>query len=209
MAARGIDIPAVGVVLNHNVPALPRDFIHRCGRTARAGRAGRAITFVSQYDVEVLLAIETHIGRKMDVLEPTESEVLDKLQQVATARRAAVIELTENGFLEREKARREERKAERLGGGESAEDAEAEEAAEEEEDAEDEDEEALEPVALPSTSSDRPTAQKKNKNKKRDVDASVDEGGGDNGGAGGKKQRPERRAEVEPKKSKGKGKRTK
>ena len=53
VAARGIDIPQVGVVINHNVPALPRDFVHRCGRTARAGRAGRTITLVSQYDVEV------------------------------------------------------------------------------------------------------------------------------------------------------------
>ena len=53
VAARGIDIPAVQTVVNHNVPALPRDFVHRCGRTARAGRDGRALTLVSQYDVEV------------------------------------------------------------------------------------------------------------------------------------------------------------
>ena len=101
VAARGIDIPAVGLVINHNVPALPRDFIHRCGRTARAGRSGRAVSLVSQYDVEVLLAIETAIGRKMDCLEPNEEEVLDRLHEVASARRAALLELTENGFLER------------------------------------------------------------------------------------------------------------
>ena len=35
VAARGIDIPKVSVVVNHNVPALPRDFVHRCGRTRR------------------------------------------------------------------------------------------------------------------------------------------------------------------------------
>ena len=51
VASRGIDIPAVSVVLNHNVPALPKDYVHRCGRTARAGRSGRAVTLVSQYDV--------------------------------------------------------------------------------------------------------------------------------------------------------------
>ena len=114
VAARGIDIPKVGCVVNHNVPALPRDFIHRCGRTARAGRAGRAITLASQYDVEVLLAIEAAIGRKMDAYEPEESDVLESLQEVATARRTAVLELTENGFLEREKERRAERKKVRL-----------------------------------------------------------------------------------------------
>ena len=65
VAARGIDIPQVGVVLNHNVPAMPRDFVHRCGRTARAGRAGHAVTIVSQYDVEVLLAIEAQVWRRL------------------------------------------------------------------------------------------------------------------------------------------------
>jgi ATP-dependent RNA helicase DDX49/DBP8 len=128
VAARGIDIPQVGAVVNHNVPALPRDFVHRCGRTARAGRAGRAVTLVSQYDVEVLLAIEGAIGRKMVALEPDEDEVLASLHEVASARRAALLELTESGFLEKEKQRRAERKAERLaaedgegrGGGEEA-----------------------------------------------------------------------------------------
>lgn len=111
VAARGIDIPQVGNVINHNVPALPRDFVHRCGRTARAGRAGRAVTLVSQYDVEVLLAIEGAIGRKLDELEVKEADVLETLQEVATARRTAMLELTENGFLEKEQARRAERRA--------------------------------------------------------------------------------------------------
>ena len=115
VAARGIDIPQVGVVINHNVPAMPRDFVHRCGRTARAGRVGCALTIVSQYDVEVLLAIEAHIGRKLTSLDNVEeSEVLSALNEVASARRTAVLELTENGFLEREKERKKKRKDERL-----------------------------------------------------------------------------------------------
>ena len=117
VAARGIDIPQVGVVLNHNVPGMPRDFVHRCGRTARAGRAGRAVTIVSQYDVEVLLAIEESVGRKMEALyDVEEGEVLSALNEVASARRTAVLELTENGFLEREKDRKQKRKDERLDG---------------------------------------------------------------------------------------------
>ena len=59
----------MSLVLNHNVPALPRDYVHRCGRTARAGRAGRAVTLVTQYDVELLLAIEEHQGAKLQTLE--------------------------------------------------------------------------------------------------------------------------------------------
>ena len=78
------------MVINHSVPALPRDFVHRCGRTARAGRAGKAITLVSQYDVEVLLAIETAIGRKMEVVEPNEAEVgPSHVALLHTARRIA------------------------------------------------------------------------------------------------------------------------
>ncbi len=114
VAARGIDIPACGVVLNHNVPAMPKDYIHRCGRTARAGRAGVAVTFATQYDVERLLAIEQHVGAKLETLEPDEESVLKLLQKVATARRAAIMTLDENGFLEREKERRQKRKMERL-----------------------------------------------------------------------------------------------
>ena len=114
VAARGIDIPQVGVVLNHNVPALPRDFVHRCGRTARAGRAGAALTLVSQYDVEVLLAIEAAIGRKMEALDGQvhEADVLAGLNEVASARRTALLELTDNGFLDKEKERKQKRKEE-------------------------------------------------------------------------------------------------
>lgn len=48
VAARGIDVPAVGHVINYDVPQDPLTYFHRIGRTARAGRAGSAITFVSE-----------------------------------------------------------------------------------------------------------------------------------------------------------------
>ena len=110
VASRGLDIPQVQCVFNHNVPAAPRDYIHRCGRTARAGRGGRAVTLVSQYDVELLLAIETHTGSKIEPLEPEEAEVLEMLHDVASARRVALLELTQSGFLEKEKTRRSKKR---------------------------------------------------------------------------------------------------
>ncbi len=48
VAARGIDVPAVGHVINYDVPQDPLTYFHRIGRTARAGRQGIAMTFVSQ-----------------------------------------------------------------------------------------------------------------------------------------------------------------
>jgi ATP-dependent RNA helicase RhlE len=46
IAARGIDIPLLGAVVNFDLPRAPADYIHRIGRTGRAGESGLAITFV-------------------------------------------------------------------------------------------------------------------------------------------------------------------
>jgi ATP-dependent RNA helicase DeaD len=61
VAARGLDIKGVSHVINYNVPHDPKDYVHRIGRTGRAGHIGKAITFVTDRDLEFLKGIEWYI----------------------------------------------------------------------------------------------------------------------------------------------------
>ena len=68
IAARGIDVEALGHVVNFDVPAVPEDYIHRVGRTARAGATGEALTLVAPEDEEDVRRIERQLGSKLERL---------------------------------------------------------------------------------------------------------------------------------------------
>ena len=65
IVARGLDIPAVSHVINYDIPDNLEEYVHRIGRTARMGRTGTAITFVSEWDFEMLEAIKSHVGNQL------------------------------------------------------------------------------------------------------------------------------------------------
>jgi ATP-dependent RNA helicase DDX49/DBP8 len=104
VGSRGLDIPSVQVVLNVDVPADARDYVHRIGRTARAGRSGLALTFVHELDIDLIRNIEKCIGKRLDSFEeaPEEKTVLADLNKVIAAQRAASMSLLDRKFGEKD-----------------------------------------------------------------------------------------------------------
>ena len=85
VAARGIDVNNITLVINYNLPEDPRNYIHRIGRTARAGKSGMAISFVVENDMRQLTNIENSIGQIIPVMteqpfhkELTKAPIQDK-----------------------------------------------------------------------------------------------------------------------------------
>ena len=71
VAARGLDIPAVSHVYNYDVPTHAEDYVHRIGRTGRAGRKGAALTLVARDDTKYVKSIESLIGNSIEWLGDT------------------------------------------------------------------------------------------------------------------------------------------
>ena len=70
IAARGIDVDSVSHVINYDVPAAPEDYVHRVGRTGRAGNQGKAITIVAPVDELSMRAIERLTGQAVKRIMP-------------------------------------------------------------------------------------------------------------------------------------------
>lgn len=102
VASRGLDIPNVQLVLNHRLPKFANEYIHRVGRTARAGRSGLAISiFRFPRDLEFLAEIEGLINTKLTEHEIDQRLVERIFMQVSVAIHEAETKVDNNDFDER------------------------------------------------------------------------------------------------------------
>ncbi len=81
VAARGIDVAGISHVFNFDLPRQAEDYVHRIGRTGRAGATGTAISFVGRRDVGILRNIEHYVGDKVRVTEVEGFEARFKPQE--------------------------------------------------------------------------------------------------------------------------------
>jgi len=102
VASRGLDIPNVDLVVNYDIPQQSKSYIHRVGRTARAGKAGRALNLVTQYDVQLFQRVESLLSIKMTEFPNDQDRVMEYHQQVLESSRKAAQEMKEKEAEEEE-----------------------------------------------------------------------------------------------------------
>ncbi|HUR89169.1 MAG TPA: DEAD/DEAH box helicase [Ramlibacter sp.] len=116
VAARGLDIKDVPAVFNFDVPFNSEDYVHRIGRTGRAGASGLAVTFVTPSDTRLVVDIEKLLKRKIEI-EPVEFDEDRPRGRINDGRRAwrerDVDDTREAGDAPRERGPRREERAPR------------------------------------------------------------------------------------------------
>ncbi|MCK8058591.1 MULTISPECIES: DEAD/DEAH box helicase [unclassified Fusibacter] len=81
VAARGIDIDNIGLVINFDVPNTQESYVHRIGRTGRIGMAGKAITFVTTYEKTAMEEIVDYIGREIPQVDKPLEELIEEAKK--------------------------------------------------------------------------------------------------------------------------------
>ena len=102
VASRGLDIPTVELVINFDLPKVAADYVHRIGRTARAGRSGRSLAFITPHEVELVHKIESYAQIRMEKSEEVDAEdITPWLNPVSKAIREVELKLMEDNFDEK------------------------------------------------------------------------------------------------------------
>lgn len=117
VGSRGLDIPQVQCVINFDLPAAWEDYVHRVGRTARYGKTGWAVSFVTEHDVRLVQSIEEKIGKRLSELKgftdrpggsgftlhkTGEEKVMEHLSRVMAAKRTARLDMDDAKMGERQ-----------------------------------------------------------------------------------------------------------
>ncbi len=84
VAARGIDIDDISLVINFDIPKERESYVHRIGRTGRVSKEGRAVTFVTEYEGRFLQAIEKEIGKEIPLKEKPAGETVEERKEEFT-----------------------------------------------------------------------------------------------------------------------------
>lgn len=111
LAARGIDVKTVDLVINYDLCKDHREFVHRVGRCCRGAKAGTAISLVTQHDTNRIKAIELGIGEEMQEEKIIEEEALKIMSSVIKAKKKAEMLISRKGeseFFEKLRARKQQ-----------------------------------------------------------------------------------------------------
>ena len=99
VAARGLDVPRISHVVNYDIPHDTESYVHRIGRTGRAGRQGDAILFVAPREKRLLSAIEKATNQKIEIMELPSTELINDQRIVKFKQRITDTIATEHNSM--------------------------------------------------------------------------------------------------------------
>ncbi|EIJ87729.1 ATP-dependent RNA helicase DDX47/RRP3 [Nematocida parisii] len=98
VVARGMDMEGIKIIINYDMPDGHKEYIHRIGRTGRAGETGSSITLVTQYDVEEFRKLEVKLDLKMDEYSISSDLIYSLSDSVDHAKKEAAVDMKEEGI---------------------------------------------------------------------------------------------------------------